>query len=115
MSDSGPDLPSDAAISNTLRDVVLAIHKSGKHEDLTVKRVRTRAEQELGLADGFFKTHETWKQKSNDVIVEAVSTHAYNGPCPLTCCIGRPLPGGVSTKASPKESYREAEAEAEAL
>jgi hypothetical protein len=73
MSDSEPaDLPSDAAISRTLRDTVIAIHKSGNTDDLTVKRVRARAEQELGLPAGFLKTNSQWKQKSHDQIHEAV-------------------------------------------
>jgi hypothetical protein len=72
MSDSGGDRPSEAAIASKLRDVVIAIHRTGKTEDLTVKRVRARAEQELALEDGFFKTDASWKQKSQDQIVDAV-------------------------------------------
>ena len=79
MSDSDDALPSEGAIFQTLRDVVIATHKSGKDEDLTVKRVRARAERELGLKDGFFKTHEAWNQKSGKAIREAVvSTHTCN-------------------------------------
>lgn len=72
MSDSERDGPSEAAIASKLRDTVIAIHKSGKDEDLTVKRVRARAEKELGLEEGFFKTNSTWKQKSQELIVDAV-------------------------------------------
>ena len=72
MSDSEADRPSEANISNKLRDIVIAIHKSGKSEDLTVKRVRARAEKELALDEGFFKTDSTWKEKSQKVIVDAV-------------------------------------------
>lgn len=72
MSDSGADRPSEATISNKLRDIVIAIHKSGKSEDLTVKRVRARAEKELALDEGFFKTDSTWKEKSQKAIVDAV-------------------------------------------
>lgn len=71
MSDSEAGIPSVATISRGLRDAVIAIHKSGKEDDLTVKRVRARAEQNLYLPDGFFKSEE-WKQKSNDLIREAV-------------------------------------------
>jgi len=72
MSDSEANLPSDTAISNKLRDIVIAIHKSGNTDDLTVKRVRVRAEKELGLDQGFFKTDPGWKRKSQAEIVEAV-------------------------------------------
>jgi hypothetical protein len=72
MSDSGADRPSEQAIATKLRDIVIAIHKSGKSDDLTVKRVRARAAQELGLDEGFFKTDSTWKEKSQKAIVDAV-------------------------------------------
>jgi len=72
MSDSERDGPSEATIATKLRDTVIAIHKSGKDDDLTVKRVRARAEKELGLEEGFFKTNSTWKQKSQELIVDAV-------------------------------------------
>lgn len=65
-------MPSEAAISRKLREVVIAIHKTGKAEDLTIKRVRVRAEKELGLEDGFLKKDSVWKQKSNDIIMQAV-------------------------------------------
>jgi hypothetical protein len=73
MSDSeAADRPSDSTISRTLRDVVIATHKSGKDEDLTVKRVRAKAEEQLGLSPGFLKTNQEWKQKSQVTILEAV-------------------------------------------
>lgn len=72
MSDAEGATPSEAAITNKLRDIVIAIHKSGKTDDLTVKRVRARAEKELGLDEGFFKTDASWKEKSQKTIVDAV-------------------------------------------
>ena len=69
MSDS--EQPSDAAILQKLQDVVISLHKAGNTDDLTVKRVRTRAEQALGLPDGLLKGAD-WKQKSQDAIVQAV-------------------------------------------
>lgn len=72
MSDSEGGRPSEATITNKLRDIVIAIHKSGKTDDLTVKRVRARAEKELSLDDGFFKTDASWKEKSQKTIVDAV-------------------------------------------
>jgi len=72
MSDSEVDVPSEAVISQKLRDVVIAIHKSGNAEDLTLKRVRVRAEKELSLPDGFLKTDSKWKEQSKDIIGDAV-------------------------------------------
>lgn len=69
MSDS--QVPSDAAIIKQLHDVVISLHKAGNTDDLTVKRVRTRAEEKLGLDAGFLKSSD-WKQKSQDAIMEAV-------------------------------------------
>lgn len=71
MSDSEVDTPSAATISRAFRDVVVGIYEAGNTDDLTVKRVRTKAEEKLGLPGGFFKQDE-WKQKSNDMIHEAV-------------------------------------------
>jgi hypothetical protein len=72
MSDSEGAIPSGDAISQKLRDVVISIHKTAKPEDLTVKRVRVRAEKELSLPDGFLKKDPVWKQKSQDTILAAV-------------------------------------------
>lgn len=72
MSDSDAGMPSEAAISRKLRDVVIAIHKTGKSDDLTLKRVRVRAEKELGLDDGFLKKDSVWKKKSEEIIKQAV-------------------------------------------
>ena len=71
------DRPSDAIIARTLRDVVIATHKSGKDEDLTVKRVRAKAEEQLGLSAGYLKTNQEWKQKSQDTILEAVVSMSF--------------------------------------
>lgn len=81
MSHSERERPSEATISNKLRDTVIAIHKSGNAADLTVKRVRARAEKELGLDEGFFKTDSIWKQKSQTEIVDAVVS-IYHGKVP---------------------------------
>lgn len=80
MSDSEGGAPSEATISQKLRDVVLAIHKSGKEDELTLKRVRARVEKELSLADGFLKTDSKWKEQSKTVVGDAVvSTYTPNG------------------------------------
>jgi hypothetical protein len=84
MSDSEGARPSEATITNKLRDIVIAIHKSGKTDDLTVKRVRARAEHELGLDEGFFKTDASWKQKSQKAIVDAVVGSSNGHDIPLS-------------------------------
>lgn len=69
MSDSAQ--PSEAVIAKKLCEVVISLYKAGNIDDLTVKRVRTRAEEQLGLLTGFLKSTD-WKQRSRDIIVEAV-------------------------------------------
>jgi hypothetical protein len=70
MSDSGQ--PSEATVRKQLQDIVISLHKAGNTDDLTVNRVRTRAEEALGLEAGFFNSSSGWKQKSKDTIKEAV-------------------------------------------
>lgn len=67
-----PAQPSDNALEQGLRDEVAGIYKSGKMEELTVKRVRLAAEKKLGLAEGFLKTTGDWKTRSEQIIKEEV-------------------------------------------
>ncbi|PVI07490.1 hypothetical protein DM02DRAFT_723637 [Periconia macrospinosa] len=109
MSDSETaDAPSESTISRTLRDVVIAIHKSGKVEDLTTKRVRARVETELGLSGGFLKRSE-WNEKSRAIILEAVEKYVNNDAEPEpesepTPPKSKPLPSKKSK--TQKESSR---------
>lgn len=66
-----PTVPSEKVLTKGLRDAVAKIFKTGKEEELTVKRVRLAAETALGLEDGFFKSAE-WKDKSNQIIRDEV-------------------------------------------
>ncbi|KAL5359751.1 hypothetical protein BJX96DRAFT_149024 [Aspergillus floccosus] len=68
-----PTAPSDDALERALRDTVAKIYKSGKMDELTVKRVRLAAEKALDLEEGFFKSHGTWKAKSDEIIKDEVS------------------------------------------
>jgi hypothetical protein len=61
---------SDERLEKGLRDTVASIFRSGKLEELTVKRVRRATETTLGLEEGFFKAHEEWKARSEIVIKE---------------------------------------------
>ena len=74
MSDSedNPTIPSDATLTRALKATVVSLFKSDNVEDLTVKRVRTKVEQELNLSEGFFKNAPDWNQKSKDIIHKAV-------------------------------------------
>ena len=76
MSDSSLSdaLPSETILEHALRGAVQEIYRSGVLEELTVKRVRTAAEEDLELQDGFFK-RDTWKERSKRIIeLEAVSS-----------------------------------------
>lgn len=74
MSDSSllDGRPSDATLEQALRTTIQRVYKSGRLEELTVKRIRTSVEGELDLQDGFFKNSATWKDKSKDVIQSEV-------------------------------------------
>ncbi|KAL9088063.1 MAG: hypothetical protein Q9165_006404 [Trypethelium subeluteriae] len=67
--------PSNIALEEALRDAVTATFTSGKTEELTVKRLRTLVEQQLGLEQGFFKADEIWSAKSKNIIQDAVDEH----------------------------------------
>jgi hypothetical protein len=67
-------IPSDAILEKTLRDIV----RKAEVDPITVKRVRTAAEERLGLDPGFFKGHDEWEEKSKDIIEAAfVCFNAY--------------------------------------
>ncbi|KAL4938009.1 hypothetical protein BDV06DRAFT_201908 [Aspergillus oleicola] len=64
--------PSDKELERALRDVVAKIFKTGKTEQLTVKRVRLAAEQALQIEEGFFKSTGDWKARSDRIIKDEV-------------------------------------------
>lgn len=74
MSDSslsdGP--PSDATLEQALRQAVQNVYKTGDLEQLTVKRIRKAAEEDLDLQDGYFKEDTVWKDKSKAIIESEV-------------------------------------------
>ncbi|KKK25013.1 hypothetical protein P175DRAFT_0504779 [Aspergillus ochraceoroseus IBT 24754] len=67
-----PSPPSDETLEKALRDAVAKIYKTGKIEELTVKRVRLAAEKSLQLEDGFYKGTGDWKARSDQVIKDEV-------------------------------------------
>lgn len=64
--------PSDKQLDKALRDVVADTFKSGKTDELTVKRMRLAAEKALGIEEGFFRGDDVWKVKSDQIIKEEV-------------------------------------------
>lgn len=71
-------MPSDDRLEKALRDTVANIFRTGKLEELTVKRVRLATENALGLDEGFFKAHKEWKTRSDQIIKnEAVRVMRY--------------------------------------
>ena len=70
MSDSSlsDEPPSDATLEQALRQAVQNVYKKGDLEQLTVKRIRKAAEQDLDLQDGYFKEGIAWKEKSKAII-----------------------------------------------
>ncbi|KAL5115258.1 hypothetical protein ACEQ8H_006850 [Pleosporales sp. CAS-2024a] len=116
MSDAARGLPSEAAVLQTLRDAVVAIHRTAKPDDLTVKRIRARAETELGLPHGFFKHHATWKQKSHDAITDAVDKYCrHPTPDPTPQKPVAPATNAVKRKAAapPKKPTKRSKTESE--
>lgn len=65
-------VPSDDVIETTLRRMVFDVWSTEKFEELTVRRIRGKAEKALGLDEGFFKGDERWKVKSDQIIKDEV-------------------------------------------
>ena len=87
MSDSESSLstasPSPTVLEQALRQAVQNIYKRGNLEDLTVKRVRAAAEQDLQLTAGFYKENVTWKDKSKEIIESEVVCARIQSLCGL--------------------------------
>lgn len=58
-----------------MRDIVARLFRHGQLEDLTVKRVRKAAEEELDLPVDYLKSNSEWKDRSKDIISEEVVCH----------------------------------------
>ncbi|KAL2827087.1 hypothetical protein BJY01DRAFT_229407, partial [Aspergillus pseudoustus] len=84
-SESEPDLsdaptqPSDKQIEKGLRDAVAKIYKTGRMEELTVKRVRLATEKAMQLEEGFFKANGEWKAQSEQIIRNEVEVQDAAG------------------------------------
>ncbi|RMZ82151.1 hypothetical protein DV738_g1848, partial [Chaetothyriales sp. CBS 135597] len=77
MSDSDPSddprtaVPPHEVLEQSLRREVVRTTKSGA--DVTVKRIRDASEKKLGLPEGFYKSHATWKGLSKTIIEDQVN------------------------------------------
>jgi hypothetical protein len=70
--------PASSEIEHTFRRIVRELCHAGDLENLTVKRVRSTAEERLGLPAGFFRQESSWKERSKRFIeAEAVSHLLY--------------------------------------
>ncbi|MCJ1357918.1 MAG: hypothetical protein MMC33_007914 [Icmadophila ericetorum] len=71
MSDSSlSDIPvTDEKLEQALRQAVKTVYENGDLDNLTVKRMRIAAEEDLGLDAGFFKEGK-WKDTSKRIIEE---------------------------------------------
>ncbi|KAL4779806.1 hypothetical protein BJX76DRAFT_339683 [Aspergillus varians] len=63
---------SDKGLERALRETVANIFKTGKTDELTVKRVRLATEKALHIEEGFFKSNSDWKARSDQVIKNEV-------------------------------------------
>ena len=74
-------VPTDAILERALRNAVQQVYETGNLENLTIKRIRKSAEEDLELQDDFFKNDFAWKDKSKTVIqsevvrVRAICSH----------------------------------------
>ncbi|KAL2355012.1 hypothetical protein BJ546DRAFT_718665 [Cryomyces antarcticus] len=74
------NVPSDARLGAALRHATKAIFKTGNREELTVKRIRAAAEEEVSFDDHrhFYKTTPDWDKRSKDIIKETVAALESN-------------------------------------
>lgn len=93
-SDASPSIPSDPKLEQCLRQVISRFFKSSKQDELTVRRVRTEAEQELKLSKAFFKSDAKWKDKSQEIIGDEVVRISLD-----RCCDARANCNWVIVKA----------------
>lgn len=69
---------SDTKIERALRKTVGHFYAEERYDDLTVKRVRAAAAEELGLDEGWFKAHEDWNARSKEVINSEVVSSIFS-------------------------------------
>lgn len=80
--ESAPAVPADDVLERALRDAVAKVYKSGKMEELTVKRIRLAAEKSLKLEEGFYRSQGDWKTRSEQIIKNQVVSLRVDGVVP---------------------------------
>ena len=63
-------VPPDHQLEQSLRREVVRATKVG--DDVTIRKIRTASEKKLGLPDGFYKGHESWKEKSKEIVQDQI-------------------------------------------
>ncbi len=78
------EIPSHTNLIEALRNAVKQVFASDLLENLTVKRIRKAAEEELELGEDFFKHDPEWSAKSKRIIQEeAVSLQLLGSSLPF--------------------------------
>lgn len=67
----------EATLTKTIEDIVVLLYQKAQYEDLTVKRVRARAEKQLDLPQNYLKTNPQWKPKSEKLIKNAAENFSH--------------------------------------
>ncbi|KAL8907853.1 MAG: hypothetical protein Q9207_001177 [Kuettlingeria erythrocarpa] len=98
---------SDARLESALREAVEKTFRTDP-EQLTLKRLRSKVEQDLGLEEGFFKSNTTWNTRSKEVAQE-LNQPPSSQPAPASSPAkehGQPKKGlkAVNTKKRPPRS-----------
>jgi hypothetical protein len=70
-------MPTDKQLERALRNTVVTLFQKGNTDDLTVKRVRLATEKTLRIPDGYFKGHDLWKPRSDQIIKHEVVCGRY--------------------------------------
>ncbi|RMZ85428.1 hypothetical protein DV737_g757, partial [Chaetothyriales sp. CBS 132003] len=98
--DAGTLLPPHDELEQSLRREVVRTAKSGA--DVTVKRIRTASEKKLGLPEGFYKSHATWKDLSRTIIEDQVNNEGDVPDSPVMAK-SKPEPGKGAKRRSQEE------------
>jgi hypothetical protein len=63
-------VPPDAEMEQSLRHEVVKATEAGV--DFTLRQIRTASEKKLGLPEGFYKEHQSWKDKSKEIVQDEI-------------------------------------------
>ena len=100
-------MPTDSELESGLRNAVRAFYDDPA---ASVKRVRTKAEEDLGIEEGFFKSEE-WKERSKDIIQDQFNRKEEDQK--IVSAKKRPSPGAESGRARKKSRVEDVKARKE--